>query len=178
MCNNTCLFESDFIIVSIEFICYDDGCHLRKFAQHSSRKDVTPTAQRLCNVNIVVDKLHMEGHTDKWCMANCDPRLFPELDNVSVTWTMYLYMLVLRKVFMYVCTQHTIVHTMLPCWMIVSSCVFQVDTEVCEQCFSWLSRYARITRRKQRSTFLFFTLYMCYMHNLREESKLRRSHYL
>ena len=91
---------------------------------------------------------------------------------------MYLYMLVLRKVFMYVCTQHTIVHTMLPCWMIVSSCVFQVDTEACEQCFSWLSRYARITRRMQRSTFLFFTLYMCDMHNLREESKLRRSHYL
>ena len=31
--------------------------------------------------------------------------------------------------------------------------MLQVDTEACEQCFSWLSRYARITRRMQRSTF-------------------------
>ena len=54
----------------------------------------------------------------------------------------------------------------------------QVDTEACEQCFSWLSRYAKITRKMQRSTFLFYVLYMCDMHNLREEGKLRRSHFM
>ena len=54
----------------------------------------------------------------------------------------------------------------------------QVDTEACEQCFSWLSHYAKITRKMQRSTFLFYVLYMCDMHNLREESKLRRSHFM
>ena len=69
----------------LEFICYDDGCHLRKFAQHSTRKDVTPTAQKLSNIKIVIDKMHMEGHTDKWCMANCDPHLFMELDKVSLS---------------------------------------------------------------------------------------------
>ena len=34
----------------------------------------------------------MEGHTDKWCIANCDPRLFPELDNVSVTKSIHVRM--------------------------------------------------------------------------------------
>lgn len=55
-----------------------------KYAQHSTRKDVTPTAQKLSKNEIVIDKLHMEGHTDKWCMVNCDPHLFKALDNVSV----------------------------------------------------------------------------------------------
>ena len=45
---------------------------------------MTPTAQKLANIKIVIDKLHMQGHIDKWCMANCDPRLFPELDKVRV----------------------------------------------------------------------------------------------
>ena len=67
---------------TLEFICYDDGCHLRKFALHKSRKDVTPTATKLSNIEIVVDKLHMEGHTDKWCMVNCDAYLFKALDKV------------------------------------------------------------------------------------------------
>ena len=48
-----------------------------------TRKDATPTAQKLAKIEIVVDNLHMQGHTDKWCMANCDPHLFKELDKVS-----------------------------------------------------------------------------------------------
>lgn len=73
-----------------EFICYDDGCHLRKYAQHSTRRDATPTAQKMAQIEIVVDKLHMEGHTDKWCMANCDPHLFNALDKVSpCSWYTY-----------------------------------------------------------------------------------------
>lgn len=75
--------------LSTEYVCYDDGCHLRKYGQHSTRRNVTPTAQRLSNIEIVIDKLHMEGHTDKWCKDNCDPHFFRALDNVS-TW-MYFW---------------------------------------------------------------------------------------
>ena len=67
----------------LEFLVYDDGCHLRKFSQHSRRKDVTATAQKLSDIEIVVDKLHMEGHIDKWCKDNCDPHNFEALNNVS-----------------------------------------------------------------------------------------------
>lgn len=42
------------------------------------------TAQKLASVQIVIDKLHMEGHVDKWCLTNCDPHLFHDLDKVSV----------------------------------------------------------------------------------------------
>ena len=66
-----------------EVIRYDDGCHLRKYARHQSRKDLSSTSQKLAEVEIVVDKLHMQGHTDKWCHTNCDPYLFPELNTVA-----------------------------------------------------------------------------------------------
>ena len=29
-----------------------------------------------------MDKIHMRGHTDKWCMENCDSRKVEELNNV------------------------------------------------------------------------------------------------
>lgn len=40
-----------------------------------------------------------------------------------------------------------------------------VDTEVCEQIFSWLSRYARITQSMNQQHFLFYILYLCDAHN-------------
>ena len=45
------------------FVCYDDGCHLKKYAPHRDRKMMTATAKRLTEINIVVDKLHFQGHT-------------------------------------------------------------------------------------------------------------------
>ena len=48
----------------------------------------------------------------------------------------------------------------------------QVDTEVCEQVFSWLSKYKRSTQKMSQHTFVFFLLYLCDLHNIREESKL------
>ena len=50
----------------IEFICYDDGCHLCKYARHSTRCNLTPTAKKLAEVKIVIDKMHIMGHVDKW----------------------------------------------------------------------------------------------------------------
>ena len=67
-----------------EFVCYDDGCHLRRFARNPSRADLTPISKKLATVEIVVDKMHMAGHTDSWCHQHCDPKLFRELDNVRM----------------------------------------------------------------------------------------------
>lgn len=68
---------------SLEFICYVDGCHLRKYTQNPIRKDATPTAQFLAKVEIVIDKMHFTGHTDKWCLTHCNPHHFANLSNVS-----------------------------------------------------------------------------------------------
>ncbi len=54
---------------------------MRKFA--TKRKSISPTAATINSLEIVVDKMHMAGHVDKWCKDNCDARTFPELDNVS-----------------------------------------------------------------------------------------------
>ena len=55
-----------YVIASIlEFICYDDGCHLRKYATNSSRCDLTATTTLLSQVEIVIDKLHFAGHGAK-----------------------------------------------------------------------------------------------------------------
>ena len=126
-----------FHTIPVEFICYDDGCHFSKFAQNSTRKDATPTAQKLAKIEIVIDKLHMEGNTDKWCIANCNPQLFKALDKVSACHIR------LSKRRVPYATMH----------LLCKHSSLQVDTEACEQCFSWLSRYARITRQMQRSTF-------------------------
>ena len=65
-------------------IYYNDGCHLRKYVTHNSRKDLTPITKRLPEMEIVVDKLHMQGHIDRWCRHTCDPYIFSELNNVSL----------------------------------------------------------------------------------------------
>ena len=68
---------------STGFVCYDDGCHLKRYASHQARKELTPTAQRLSKMNIVVDKLHFRGHVDKWCQEHCNPYTFEELNEVQ-----------------------------------------------------------------------------------------------
>ena len=64
------------------FVCYDDACHLTKFAKNFSRADLTPQAKQLASVQMVVDKMHMKGHVDKWCKKNCDAKSFADLDKV------------------------------------------------------------------------------------------------
>ena len=66
-----------------EFLCYDDGCHLKKFACNDKRRDVTKTSKWISTLNIVVDRLHFRGHVDKWCQQNCNPYDHDELRKVS-----------------------------------------------------------------------------------------------
>ena len=43
--------------------------------------------RRLADIEIVVDKMHMSGHIDEWCKANCDPNKFAHLDKVREQFT-------------------------------------------------------------------------------------------
>ena len=51
----------------LEYVCYDDGCHLRKYAMNPCQCDVTQTTHILSEVAIAIDKMHMAGHIDMWC---------------------------------------------------------------------------------------------------------------
>ena len=64
-------------------ICYDDGCHLRKYARNPCRSSQTSTAKILSEINIVIDKMHMAGHVDQWCKTHCDPNLYDDLKLVN-----------------------------------------------------------------------------------------------
>ena len=56
-----------------ETICYDDACHLKKYAANKKRAHFTRTAQRMAHMEMVVDKFHFKNHTDSWCKKNCNP---------------------------------------------------------------------------------------------------------
>ena len=67
----------------IEYVCYDDACHLRRYACNPVRSGLTDTTKFLSSLPMVVDKMHMQGHTDSWCQANCNPKAFNDLDIVG-----------------------------------------------------------------------------------------------
>ena len=62
------------------YLCYDDGCHLLKYMQ--KRSQLTKTSEKMTNFTVAVDSMHMKGHTDRWCKRTCDPKWFPQLNNV------------------------------------------------------------------------------------------------
>lgn len=64
-------------------ICYDDACHLLRYAQNKKRKDATDISKRISQMNIVVDKFHYRNHVDKWCQSNCNPYNWKDLEGVS-----------------------------------------------------------------------------------------------
>jgi hypothetical protein len=66
----------------VEYLCYDDGCHLKKYASNPSRSGLSKTSKFLSDITIVIDKMHMVGHVDKWCKEFCDPSNFQELNEV------------------------------------------------------------------------------------------------
>ena len=72
-------------LLVIEYICYDDACHLRKFATNPVRSDLTEQTKQLASVEMVVDKMHMKGHTDPWCKEHCDPAKFQALQTVGTS---------------------------------------------------------------------------------------------
>ena len=65
------------------YVCYDDGCHLHKYTYNPCRAHLTSTATNMTKLCIVIDKMHMKGHIDPWCKRTCDPKFFPQLNNVS-----------------------------------------------------------------------------------------------
>ena len=83
-----------------EYVCYDDGCHLKKYSTNPCRKDLTATSKKIAQLSIVVDKMHMAGHVDSWCKRNCDPRNFKDLDAVGFVQIMHQVLLTILFLFL------------------------------------------------------------------------------
>ena len=65
-------------------MCYDDGCHLKKYAQKTRRASLTNAAMKLASLNIVIDQMHFKGHVDEWCKKNCNPYMTDGLKDVRI----------------------------------------------------------------------------------------------
>ena len=69
-----------------EYFIYDDACRFRLFLQKKGDKqELSPRLQKITpdKVKYVVDKMHIKGHVDPWCKANCDPQWFPDLKLIN-----------------------------------------------------------------------------------------------
>jgi hypothetical protein len=73
-----------YICFNTDVLCYDDGCHLRKYAQNPQRSCLSDTAMKLASVNIVIDKMHFKGYVDEWCKKNCNPYMVEGLKDVRI----------------------------------------------------------------------------------------------
>lgn len=80
-------FEDRYVVTMccdhLETICYDDACHLLRYAQNPKRKMLTSTTERLSKMEIVVDRFHFKNHVDSWCKTHCNPYKCRKLDQVS-----------------------------------------------------------------------------------------------
>lgn len=74
-----CIYSS---YSNVEFVVYDDACHLKKYCINPVRSGLSVTAALIAQKNIVVDKMHFKGHIDGWCHRHCNPNDFSELNNV------------------------------------------------------------------------------------------------
>ena len=54
-------------------VCYDDACHLKKYAQNPICNELTEVAKRLNNITMVCDRFHFRNHVDSWCKKKLQP---------------------------------------------------------------------------------------------------------
>ena len=139
-----------------EFICYDDACHLRRFSRNSIQVDLTEHTKQLASVEMVVDKMHMKGHTDKWCKEHCDPAEFSALSKV----TCFNYFCILVQFTVDYCC--------------VTVCRYRsVRTSILVA----IQIYTHYTENGS-THFHVFLLYIIDLHNIREEKKLLRAGFI
>lgn len=74
-------------------VCYDDACHLKKFASNPARSSLTTVASQLASVDYAVDRMHFKGHIDPWCREHCDPHKLQTLQKVHIYTYIYTYYL-------------------------------------------------------------------------------------
>ena len=57
----------------LDTICYDDACHLKRFACNPVSSSLSGTAVDIASKEIVCDRFHFKNHTDAWCKKHCNP---------------------------------------------------------------------------------------------------------
>jgi hypothetical protein len=58
-----CDFLAEADMTSLQYLLYDDACHLLPFVQKPIRKTFSSATEQMGRLNILLDKLHFIGHT-------------------------------------------------------------------------------------------------------------------
>lgn len=56
---------------------------MRHLEKKQRNKNCHERLKSISDIKYVVDRLHIKGHSQKWCTERCHPDLFPELENVN-----------------------------------------------------------------------------------------------
>ena len=67
----------------LEYIIYDDACHLVKYSQNEKVSERSKTTKFLSERKFVIDRFHFRNHIDPYCHENCDPNEVPELRGMN-----------------------------------------------------------------------------------------------
>ena len=59
--------------ILIACICYDDACHLKKFAINPSRSELTEVSKNMSQLECYIDRFHFPNNVDKWCKKERNP---------------------------------------------------------------------------------------------------------
>ena len=70
-------------MTELEYIIYDDACHLAKYSMNSKVSSKNKTTKFFSQRKFLIDRFHFRNHVDSWCHENCDPNEFPELLDVN-----------------------------------------------------------------------------------------------
>ena len=68
---------------NLNVVIHDDPCHLRKFADFHSGGGGLAFDLAYPQMHYIADRLHAGGHTDKWCLENCQPTNPQNVDKVA-----------------------------------------------------------------------------------------------
>ena len=112
---------------NLEYLLYDDNCHLSKFSRKPERRDYSEASTRFARLKFYIDFFHFRNHVDKHCQQFLNPYSVEELK--------------------------------------------PVNSQVCEQSFSWINRYTQTKPMNRQRFFLFFT-YIIDLNNLKIGGKL------
>ena len=57
---------------------YDDGCHYHAYVTNKARATASPEAAIIAQQDVVIDNMHLTGHTDERCKSKFNPKLHPK----------------------------------------------------------------------------------------------------
>ena len=63
--------------------CYDDACHLKKFLINRKIETLSERGKQLSNKTHLIDKFHIYNHKDPYCLKNCNPYDYKEMDKLN-----------------------------------------------------------------------------------------------